>query len=258
MKRAVQKVAFDRMPCAGSSERDIDPDRVTRAFVAMDRDFDDRKMESLGLIVPYMGGRTVSHGGMILFGSDGPRNRHFPDARVSCARFRGVDKAEFIDRLDMDGTVLEAIESVHGFIRRNTRLFSRINSLRRQDIPEYPDLAIREVLVNAIVHADYSLTGMRIMVAIYSDRMEIQNPGMLPFGMTLDDFKAGVSQIPNRVIARVFRELTLMEEWGSGYRRIVNACRTNGHPEPEWRELGAAMRVVFYPHPEVSDETLSL
>jgi ATP-dependent DNA helicase RecG len=89
---------------------------------------------------------------------------------------------------------------------------ARIGTMRREDIPEYPEVAIREVLVNAIAHADYSLTGMHIFVAIYSDRMEVQNPGMLPFGMTMDDFRSGVSKIRNRVIARVFRELGLMEE----------------------------------------------
>jgi len=68
-----------------------------------------------------------------------------------------------------------------------------------------------------------------------------------------------VSKVRNRVIARIFRELGLMEEWGSGYKRVVNACRAGGYPEPEWAELGAAVRVVFYPHPEtVENETLDV
>jgi ATP-dependent DNA helicase RecG len=61
---------------------------------------------------------------------------------------------------------------------------------------------------------------MHILIAIYSDRMEIQNPGMLPFGMTMEDFTNGVSKVRNRVIARVFRELGLMEEWGGGYMSL--------------------------------------
>jgi len=65
---------------------------------------------------------------------------------------------------------------------------------------------------------------MRVMIAIFDDRMEIQSPGALPLGMTIDDFKAGLSRIRNRVIARVFRELGLMEEWGSGYRRVADSC----------------------------------
>jgi ATP-dependent DNA helicase RecG len=86
--------------------------------------------------------------------------------------------------------------------------------------------------------------------------MEIQNPGMLPFGITSEDFKAGVSKIRNRVIARIFRELGLMEEWGSGYKRVLNACKAGGYPEPEWEELGAAVRAIFYPHHEtIESET---
>ena len=76
--------------------------------------------------------------------------------------------------------------------------------------------APRSLMVNAVAHADYSLTGMRIRVAIYANRLEVENPGMLPFGMTLDDLKAGVSRIRNRVIVRVLRELGLVEEWGTG------------------------------------------
>ncbi len=165
----------------------------------------------------------MSNGGLILFGLDDVRQRYFPDARVSCARFRGTDKSEFIDRIDIAGSVLNAIDEVPRFIRRNTRLAAKIENMHRKDIPEYPDLAIREILVNAIGHADYSLGGMRILVGIYADRMEVQNPGMLPFGMTMEDFKAGVSKIRNRVIARVFREMGLMEEWGSGYKRVIHA-----------------------------------
>lgn len=71
---------------------------------------------------------------------------------------------------------------------------------------------------------------------------------MLPFGFTLDDLKAGVSRVRNRVIARVFNELNLMEEWGSGYKRVMDACNSGGYPEAEWQELGTSIRVIFYPH----------
>jgi len=212
---------------------------------------DDRALESLGVLVPHAGRLVPSNGGVILFGSEAVRGRLVPDARVSCARFRGVDKAEFLDRLDLDGSVLEALDEIPKFIRRNTRMAAKIEGMRRQDIPEYPEAALREVLVNAVAHADYSLTGMRILVAIYSDRLEVQSPGMLPFGMTLDDFKAGVSRVRNRVIAWVMRELGLVEERGSGYRRIVEACRAGGYPVPEWQEQGAVERVAFAPHPDV-------
>ncbi|RLB82320.1 MAG: hypothetical protein DRH17_06340 [Deltaproteobacteria bacterium] len=205
LQRSLVGFSYDQTPCPDLSVGDLDMEKIHRAFATVGRKIDKQKLESLGVLVAYAGRRVLSYGGVILFGTDTARQRYFPDARVSCARFRGTDKAEFIDRMDIDGGVLNAVEEVPRFIRRNTRLAAKIETMRRRDIPEYPEVAIREVLVNAIAHADYSLTGMRILVAIYADRMEIQNPGMLPFGMTMEEFKAGVSKIRNRVIACVSR-----------------------------------------------------
>ena len=251
LQRSMQNRSFDQLPCPDLSIKALDIEKVQRVFAVRGQQIDEKKLESLELLVPYAGGLSVSNGGLILFGLDDVRQRYFPDARVSCARFRGTNKSEFIDRIDIAGGVLNAIDEAPRFIRRNTRLAAKIEDMHRKDIPEYPDLAIREILVNAISHADYSLSGMRILLGIYADRMEIQNPGMLPFGMTMEDLKAGVSKIRNRVIARVFREMGLMEEWGSGYKRVIHACQFGGYPEPDWEELGTAFRVIFHPHPAV-------
>lgn len=253
LQRSLSGLSFDQLPCPDLTADDLDPERIGRYFAAIGRKVSQEHLESLGVLVAQAGRLVPSHGGLILFGRDIPRQRLFPHARMSCARFRGRDRVDFLDRLDIEGTVLEALEEAPKFIRRNTRLAARIVSMRRQDIPEYPEVALREVLVNAVAHADYSLGGMPIRVAIYSDRLEVENPGMLPFGMTLDDFKAGVSRIRNRVIVRVLRELGLVEEWGTGYRRVLRACEEGGYPPPEWQELGWALRVTFRPHPEATD-----
>lgn len=254
LQRALSGLSFDQMPCADLTPDDLDPERIRRYFAAIGRRARQEHLESLGVLVAQAGRLTPSHGGLILFGRDAPRQRLFPEARVSCARFRGSERVDFLDRLDIEGTVLDALEEAPKFIRRNTRLAARIVTMRRQDIPEYSEIALREVLVNAVAHADYSLTGMRIRVAIYANRLEVENPGMLPFGMTLADLKAGVSRIRNRVIVRVLRELGLVEEWGTGYRRVTQACEEGGYPPPAWQELGAALRVIFQPHPDAVDE----
>jgi predicted HTH transcriptional regulator len=193
-----------------------------------------------------------SNGGVILFGKDNVREQYFPDARVGCALFQGENKAHFLDRLEIEGGILPALTEVPKFVRRNTRLASEIQTFVRKDIPAYSEVALREVLINAIAHADYSLTGMRIMIAIFSDRLEIQNPGILPFGMTIESFKAGASMVRNRTIAKVLRQLSLMEEWGSGYHRITTACAEGGYPLPEWEEIGPVLRVTFAPHPQTT------
>jgi len=230
LRRLPSGISFDQIFCSDADINDLDREKLKRVFLMMGRKFDTHKLESLGIAGLHAGKLAPTNGGVILFGKDEIRERYFPDARVSCARFKGKDRTEFIDRLDIEGGILNAIDEVPKFIRRNTKMAARIKTMKRQDIPEYPEVAVREVLINAIVHADYSLTGMRILVAVYDDRMEIQNPGMLPFGMTLDELKAGVSKIRNRVIARIFREMKLIEEWGSGYKRVIEACRTGNYP----------------------------
>ena len=221
-------------------------------FSAVGREIDQTKLESLGVLVRYGMEVLPSNGGLILFGKPDARCRYFPDAQVRCARFKGTSKSSFLDQLDIEGTVLDAVFEVPKFIRRNTRMAGKIEGIQREDIPEYPAVSLREGLANAVAHTDYSQHGMQIMVAIYDDRLEIQNPGILPHGMTIEDLKAGVSRIRNPVIARVLRELELMEKWGSGFRRIVEDCDSRGYPYPEWTELGSSVRIAFPPHPEVS------
>lgn len=100
-----------------------------------------------------------------------------------------------------------------------------------------PLTILREALVNAIVHADYSQKGAPIRVSFFDDRIEIENPGILLPGMTIEDVKQGVSRIRNRVIARVFRELDLIEQWGSGFRRILKDAEELGLSQPEIIEI---------------------
>lgn len=248
LKRSISNISFDQLPCPDIDVNGLDMSLIRQAFSNVGRKVDHKKLVTLGILVPYSGKFVCSNGGIILFGQDEVRERYFPNAKVRCARFQGTDKVDFIDQYDGEGTIVDAMKDVPNFIRRNTRLAAQIDQIQRKDISEYSLIAIREVLTNAVVHADYSIRGMNPRVAIFSDRLEIENPGMLPFGYTLEEFMAGVSHIRNKVIARVFRELHLMEEWGTGYRRVIEACHTGGYPNPIWEELGTAMRVVFHPH----------
>ena len=254
LERASRRLAFDELPCVGAEFDDIDEVAIEKAFSATGRVISHAELDTLGVVTRYGESLIPSNGGIILFGTAEARRRFFDDARIRCARFAGSDKAEFLDRLDLEGSVLSALDDVPKFIRRNTRMAARIEGLRRQDMPEYPPVSIREALVNAVVHTDYAQRGSQIMVSVFSDRLVIQNPGMMPFGMTIEDFKSGVSRIRNPVIARVFRELDLMEEWGSGYRRISDDCKAGGYPTPDWQELASVVRVEFRPHPEIESD----
>ena len=105
---------------------------------------------------------------------------------------------------------------------------------------------MRELITNALMHADYSIIGSTIMVAVFSDRLEISNPGWIQFCMTLEDALTGSSRLRNRVIARIFRELKLTEHWGSGMQRVVEACAKAGLQAPLFQDLGTAFKVTLY------------
>ena len=117
--------------------------------------------------------------------------------------------------------------------------------MRARERWNLPPAAVREAVVNAVVHADYAQRGAPVRVAIFDDRLEVENPGLLPFGLTVDDLRRGISKLRNRVIGRVFHELGLIERWGSGVQRMTAACREAGLAEPELEEIGTRFRVTL-------------
>ncbi|HEY4255160.1 MAG TPA: ATP-binding protein [Chlamydiales bacterium] len=250
LQRSVISHSYDEQSLSDVLKNSLDLDYAVQKFRHVEKEVSEEKLRALNVLIAAGNRLVPSVGGLILFGKNTARQSHLPDARVRCARFLGKDKVLILDQYEPEGTILDAVEPVLAFIQRNTRLAAEILSVRRKDIPEYPIVAVREALINALVHTDYSCTGAQIQVAIFDGRLEIQNPGMLPFGFTLEDLKTGVSRIRNRVIARVFHELKLMEHWGSGYKRIIEACKAGGYPEPKWEEFGTFIRVTFYSHPK--------
>jgi ATP-dependent DNA helicase RecG len=99
--------------------------------------------------------------------------------------------------------------------------------------------------MNAIVHADYAQQGAPIRMALSDDRIEIENPGLLPFGLTIEDILQGVSRLRNRAIGRVFHELRPIEQWGSGIQRMSAACQQAGLEAPRLEEIGMHFRVTI-------------
>jgi ATP-dependent DNA helicase RecG len=120
-----------------------------------------------------------------------------------------------------------------------------IGEVKRTDRWTLPPIALREAVINAIVHADYAQRGAPIRVALFDDRLEIENPGLLPFGLTIEDIQQGISKLRNRVIGRVFQELGLIEQWGSGIQRMTAACRESGLGSPKFEEIGTHFRVTM-------------
>ncbi len=132
------------------------------------------------------------------------------------------------------------------FLKKHAMRGADFTEVRRKDVWSIPLVLLREAVINALVHADYSQRGAPIRISFFDDRIEIENQGILLPGMTVDDMRQGVSKIRNHVIARVFRELNLIEQWGSGVRRIFREAEEQGLPEPQIIEVGMRVRVVVH------------
>jgi ATP-dependent DNA helicase RecG len=242
LQREAEGVSFDECPLAHLDASGIDLAVVREAFAGR-RTINSKELRTLRLTTRHQGRDVPTVAGIVLFGKE--RDRTVPDAWIQAGRFGGVDRADIIDSARFDGPPLAELDRVMQFIRRHTSTAISIEGVRRSERPEYPIAAVREALLNAVAHADYSQLGAPIRVSIFEDRLEIENPGVMPFGLTIDDVRSGVSRLRNHAIARVMNELELVEQWGSGIPRMTRACRDAGLPEPEFVEVAGRLRVIL-------------
>ena len=121
---------------------------------------------------------------------------------------------------------------------------AQIGAVRRKERWSLPPVVVREAVINAVAHTDYAQRGAPIRLSIFDDRLEVENPGLLPFGLTVEDLHHGVSKLRNRVIGRVFHTLGLIEQWGSGIQRMIGACREAGLGAPAFEEIATRFRVT--------------
>jgi len=241
LQRSAAGVAFDEMPMLELSADDLDLTAAAGLFPGK-RIMDDKGLLTLKLLRKEQGGLVPTKGAVLLFGKD--RIAHFPDAWVQCGRFTGTDKSEIFDHTEFHDPMPQAVDSIMLFLKKHAMRGADLSQIRRKDVWSIPLTILREVVINALVHADYSQRGGPLRVAFFDDRIEIENPGILLPGMTIEDMKQGVSKIRNPVIARVFRELGLMEQWGSGVRRIFNQAADQKLPDPQITEIGMRVRFV--------------
>lgn len=244
IQRLKEHKYFDEQPNFDCAVNEINFDLAKDLFATISKKLTDRTAKSLGLIVQYHAKELPSNGAVLLF-SDHYKD-FFPDAIIRLGRFSGKDKSQIIDQQTLEVPISTALEPIIAFIRRHTSIAAEIGETRRKDIPQYPPTVVREAVINALLHTDYSIKGASIQLAIFEDRIEITNPGCLPFGLSFEAALSGISQLRNRVIGRVFRELNLIEQWGSGLGRMLNICGQQGIPLPKFEELGNFFRTTLY------------
>lgn len=159
------------------------------------------------------------------------------------ALFQGLDKEVFRDRKEFTGSILKQLEDVYQFIELVNKTQATFSGLNRLDKKDYPEAAIREALLNSIVHRDYSFSGSNL-INIYEDRMEFVSLGGLVPGLELESIFLGVSQSRNPNLAAVFYRMTLIESYGTGIGKIQRAYK-NESKQPEFETAKGVFRVTL-------------
>ena len=178
---------------------------------------------------------------------------YFSFSKTQCAVFKGTDRAVFLDKREFTGSIYTQIEEAVDFVLRNIRLGATINGLVRKEKYELPPEAIREMIINAHCHRNL-LDESCIQVAIYDDRLEVTSPGGLYNGLTYEEVMNGHSKIRNKGIANIFSQMGLVEAWGSGIKRILNAAEEYGLPKPRFQEFDNMFRVELFRTNQVADQ----
>ncbi len=168
--------------------------------------------------------------------------------------FKGT---RILDSHEFEGTLWEQLDGAMERFRRLLKVALEVRTteatlegLRHREVWEYPLDALREAVTNALVHRDYAAPG-DIQLRLLDDALHIWNPGGLPEGIRLEQLRSPShpSVLRNPLIARAFYYAGLIEQWGTGTRRILGWCRDAGLHEPEFQEEGGGFRVVFLKDP---------
>lgn len=193
-------------------------------------------------------GDVLFRAAVVLFGNSERLEGEMPQCLLRVARFRGLDRFEFLDNRQFIGNAFTLLSSADRFLRDAVPIASRFRSgqMARIDEPLYPPLATREALANAICHRDYAMGGGSIGLAVYDDRLEVTSTGPLHFGLTPDDLFAPHESRPwNPLIARTFYRRGIIEEWGRGTINMADLVVSAGLPRPDIEQRNDCVTVRF-------------
>jgi len=162
---------------------------------------------------------------------------------IKLAVFEGIEKEIFKDRREFSGSLLKQLEDAYAFLDMYNRNHGEVKGLYREDRRDYPEEALREALLNALVHRDYAFSSSTL-ISIFEDRTEFVSVGGLPKGIFLDDIMLGLSVPRNVNLANVFYRLHLIEAYGTGIQKIF---RSYAHCEriPELQATANAFKITL-------------
>ncbi|WP_024787054.1 MULTISPECIES: RNA-binding domain-containing protein [unclassified Lebetimonas] len=245
LEREKQGISFDSLPVYSKTIDELNFSLFSKQFEQITGEkLTKTILKKLNLIISDQN-REFPTNAFLLLSNDEIRNVRFPYAKIECARFKGTIPGDFIDQKSINEPISFQAEEAYKFVLRHISQGSTYEGVYRKDRWEYPVIAIREAIRNAVIHRDYSLTGKDIKIAIFDDKIEITSPGKLMPTIDFDDMESGQSDIRNRVLALVFKKLGIIEQWGNGLRLIAKELKKYPEIRFEWSEPGISFRITF-------------
>lgn len=245
------KIRFDEQICEGASLEDIDRDKVKWYMEKRAKlkgiEFPTTPYQqiliNLCAVIKKNGNLFPTNAGILFFGKTA--QRFFPYCELKVARFKGKNTVEFIDRAELQGPLPDLIDETEKFVKRNTRIATKIIGFEQVNVTEYPYEAIREAIINAVTHRDYFFVGSSVRIMIFDDRIEIESPGKLPEGVTLKNLE-GAHVLRNEKLANLLYDIGYIEKWGTGIRRMKDLMKNHGLEVPKFEERDKFFKVTFY------------
>jgi ATP-dependent DNA helicase RecG len=213
--------------------------RLAKISRVLDRD---AILKNLGCAGTMGGKLCFTNAGALFFRVNG-EDVIFRHAGVVCTLYKGTDKAYILDAKELEDDIVGNIDDAMVFLKKHLRLGFRIEALRRENVLELPEDALREAVVNAVCHRDYFEKGARAFVEVFDDRVEIVSPGGACKGITKENFGT-VSIARNPVVASMLNRIGYVEQMGTGVMRMKKAAREANVPEPEF-EMSDFFKVTF-------------
>jgi ATP-dependent DNA helicase RecG len=236
LRKNKEQLKWDRSICKEASLEDIDEQKIR--FFAKEAGREYSSLENTLKKLKLIDAGKLTNAAVILFGKK-PED-FFPNARLRCAVFATNDTSYIIDMQDYTGDLFYLIGEAERYILKNIHIGMRLEGLKRIDVPEISKEAIREAVINAFCHRDYYEYDS-VNVAIFKNRVEIRNKGLLYGGLTIEQIMTEmVSERRNELIAEIFHEIHWIEKWGRGISLILST-----EPEADFKEVGNQFIVTF-------------
>ena len=237
-------ITYEAEPARDAFRADLDWERATHYAVSIGENDVENALVKRGCLVREDGRVVPTNAGILLFGKD--VRRFVRGAEITAVRFAGEAMGDTFTRDDISGTLPEQIRRAETFLRDTLRKGVTLGgSMARSEQYEYPLEAVRELVVNAVAHRDYSIQGDGIRLYVFKDRMEITSPGRLPGPVTVANIKDERFS-RNPAIVQVLADLRYIERLGYGVDRVIELTRHHGLPEPVFTETDGGFKVTIY------------